>query len=222
MQIYFLSVLRFISIKLADKERERERGQETAHSVKHEAVSYTHWLPSCSPETKPSLKPLREPTTSIVIKQTLIWEFNWFYFLRCCVTTWAATVRRSTLGSRALLTRSQQKAHNVFSFFCHLSALKTLWYQRLLIKLGSVSLTSTLDLSTFSLISAMQVCWRFCTVKLLVHPAISNRKVRSISMPLSVKSTSGWNCVPYSFFCSLAIPGGGGLGLLTLTFIPSD
>lgn len=52
-------------------------------------------------------------------------------------------------------------------------------------------LTSTLDLSTFSRISRMQPICRFCTVKLLVQPAISNRKFRSMSMPRSVRSTSG-------------------------------
>lgn len=71
---------------------------------------------------------------------------------------------------------------------------------------GRTVLTRTLDLSTFSLISLMQVSWRFWTVKLLLQPAISNKKLRSISIPLSVRSTSGWNCVPYSFFCSLAMP----------------
>lgn len=55
----------------------------------------------------------------------------------------------------------------------------------------SLFLTSTLDLSTFSQISRMQPICRFCTVKLLVQPAISNRKFRSMSMPRSVRSTSG-------------------------------
>lgn len=73
---------------------------------------------------------------------------------------------------------------------------------------GSEKLTSTLDLSARSWISRMQDCWRSCTVKLLVQPAISNRKLRSISMPRTVRSTSGWNWVPYSFFCSLAMPAG--------------
>lgn len=102
---------------------------------------------------------------------------------------------------------------NFFFFLRHFSTLKKIVSDQYMHSLNlyfkrTILLTNTLDLSTFSLISLMQACWRFCTVKLLVHPAISNRKVRSISMPLSVKSTSGWNCVPYSFFCSLAIPGG--------------
>lgn len=98
-----------------DTERQRPfilRTRNRAHSVKHEAISFTHWLPSRSPEMKPSLKPLREPTTSIAIKQTLIWEFNWFYFPRHHLSSYGAT-----LGSRALVTWSQQKAHNVFYFF---------------------------------------------------------------------------------------------------------
>lgn len=68
------------------------------------------------------------------------------------------------------------------------------------------TLTNTFDVPTFSLISRMHSSSRFCTVKFPLHPAISYRKFFSITFPFSVSPTSGWNCTPYSFLDSLAIP----------------
>lgn len=147
---------------------------------------------------KPSLKRLLE--------QSLIWEFNWFYLTShqfCCHHF--GQLAHFTLNNTTLDVQSYYN-HNRLKYADKIFVLLSFFIISNTHTLNAVLLTSTLDLSTFSLMSLMQLCWRFCTVKLFVHPAISKRKLRSISMPRSVRSTSGWNCVPYSFFCSLAIP----------------
>lgn len=67
-------------------------------------------------------------------------------------------------------------------------------------------LTNTFEVPTLSLISRMHSSSRFCTVKVPLQPATSYRKFFSIIFPFSVRPTSGWNCTPYSFLDSLAIP----------------
>uniref|UniRef100_A0A915BD42 Uncharacterized protein n=1 Tax=Parascaris univalens TaxID=6257 RepID=A0A915BD42_PARUN len=52
----------------------------------------------------------------------------------------------------------------------------------------------------------MHNCSRLPIVKSPLQPTTLNKKLSNISLPCNVKSTSGWNCTPYSLRFSSAIP----------------
>mmetsp|Transcript_94212 Transcript_94212/g.266043 ORF Transcript_94212/g.266043 Transcript_94212/m.266043 type:complete len:258 (-) Transcript_94212:443-1216(-) len=65
--------------------------------------------------------------------------------------------------------------------------------------------------STIAAPTLSRICFKHCSsrdagVNDPRHAQTPNKKLRNIAMPLSERSTSGWNCRPYNFFSSLAMP----------------